>query len=213
VSETPSLRERKKQRTRETIERVALDLFEERGFDGATVEDIAVAAEIAPRTFFHYFPSKEDVVLADYAARLDKIVAALREDPRGEGPKGEAPWQALRAAFLGVAVDYEAARHQLLRRFRIVQMEPSVGARSLQLQAGWENAVAAVVADWLGTEASRDVVPGLLAGAALAAMRASLARWLTDDGRTSLPDHLVECFDLMHAGLGGISGSRTTDQA
>lgn len=208
MSETPSLRERKKRRTRETIERTALDLFEARGFDGTTIEDIAAAAEIAPRTFFHYFPSKEDVVLADYATRLDEIVAALRE-----GPKDEPPWQALRAAFLRVAVDYETERHQLLRRFRIVQSVPSVSARSLQLQAGWEMAVAAAVADWLGTDASRDIVPGLLAGAALAAMRASLARWLIDDGRTSLPDHLIECFDLMDAGLGGVSGSPNADQA
>lgn len=199
MPETPNLRERKKARTRATIERVALDLFEARGFDGATIEDIAAAAEIAPRTFFHYFPSKEDVVLADYAARLEQILAALRDRPTDE-----TPWQALRAAFLGVAVDYEAARHHLLRRFRLAQAEPAVGARSLQLQAGWESAVAVVVADRLRADASRDVVPGVLAGAALAAMRASLARWLADDGRTSLPDHLIECFDLMGAGLGRV---------
>lgn len=208
MSDAPSLRERKKERTRATIERVALDLFEARGFDGATIEEIASAAEIAPRTFFHYFPSKEDVVLADYAARLETILAALRDRPTGE-----TPWQALRSAFLGAAVDYEAARHQLLRRFRIAQTEPAVGARSLQLQAGWERAVAALIAARLGTDATRDVVPGLLAGAALAAMRASLARWLADDGRTSLPDHLIECFDLMGAGLGVVPRSPSPDQA
>lgn len=207
MSETPSLRERKKERTRATIERVALDLFEASGFDGTTIEDIATAAEIAPRTFFHYFPSKEDVVLADYAARLEKILAALRDRPADE-----TPWEALRSAFLGVAVDYEAARSQLLRRFRIVQAEPAVGARSLQLQAGWESAVAAVVAGRLRTDASRDVVPGVLAGAALAAMRASLVRWLADGGRTSLPDHLIECFDLMSAGLGRVAGPPSSDQ-
>ena len=66
VSSSPGHRDRKKQRTRRTIERVALDLFEENGFDGTTIDQIATAADIAPRTFFHYFPSKEHVVLTDY---------------------------------------------------------------------------------------------------------------------------------------------------
>lgn len=199
MAETPSLRERKKQRTHRAIETAALDLFEQRGFEGTTIDDIAAVAEIAPRTFFHYFPSKEDVVLADYATRLDRIVGAL-----SRAPGGEPPWLGLRAAFLSVAADYEAERDQLLRRFRIISENPSVAARSLQLQAAWEDAVAEAVAEWLDVDVRQTLEPRLLAGAALAAMRASLARWLIDDGRSRLPDHVHSCFTLLESGLGAV---------
>lgn len=199
MPETPGLRERKKLRTRRAIEAAALGLFEERGFEGTTIDDIAAAAEIAPRTFFHYFPAKEDVVLSDYATRLDRIVAVLSTTPGGESP-----WRGLRAAFLSVAADYEAEREQLLRRFRIISETPSVAARALQLQAAWEEAVAEVVAGWLDVDVRQTIEPRLLAGAALAAMRASLARWLTDDGDSRLPDHVDSCFILLESGLGEV---------
>jgi AcrR family transcriptional regulator len=85
----PGLRERKKARTRSTIQEHALRLFRERGYDATTVDDIAAAAEVSPSTFFRYFPTKEDVVLYDdldpilfeaYAAQPAdlSIVAAMR---------------------------------------------------------------------------------------------------------------------------------------
>lgn len=202
MPETPGLRARKKQRTRRTIERAALDLFDKHGFDGTTIDEIAAASDISPRTFFHYFPSKEDVVLADYAIRLEQIVVALKAST-----SDQAPWPALRSAFLAVAVDYESEHEQLLRRFRIISTTPAVSARSLLLQSTWERTITEAVADWLGVDAADDIRPGLIAGAALAAMRASLARWLTSDGHTRLPDHIEDCFDLLGTGLGDISSS------
>ncbi|TMB71576.1 MAG: TetR family transcriptional regulator, partial [Chloroflexi bacterium] len=59
------LRERKKQKTRESIQRAALRLFVKQGYEETTIEQIAAAAEISPSTFFNYFPTKEDVVLFD----------------------------------------------------------------------------------------------------------------------------------------------------
>ena len=91
---------------------------------------------------------------------------------------------------------------QLLRRFLIIQATPSVAARNLQLQATWEEAVAEIVGRWLGTDATEDLRPQLVAGAALAAMRASIRSWLSDGGKSRLPDHVARSFDLMEAGFG-----------
>ena len=203
MSDSPGLRDRKKQRTRRTIEQSALELFESAGFDGTTIDEIAEAADISPRTFFHYFPSKEDVVLADYAFRLESIVVALEASPADQDP-----WAALRTAFLTVGADYEAERDALLRRFRIIHSTASVAARNLQLQASWEDAVTAAVSDWLQVNPANDLRPRLLAGAALAAMRASLRQWLTDGGQSRLPDHIAACFDHMEVGLGKVKGQQ-----
>ncbi|MDR4215793.1 helix-turn-helix transcriptional regulator, partial [Bacillus paralicheniformis] len=61
------LRERKKTRTKTTIQQHALRLFKEQGYQATTVEQVAAAAEVAPSTVFRYFPTKEDLaVLDDY---------------------------------------------------------------------------------------------------------------------------------------------------
>lgn len=73
------LRERKKQRTREQIIDAAMRLFAERGYHATTIADIAAAADVAPRTFFSYFPSKEAVVFHDVDRDLDTLASAFRE--------------------------------------------------------------------------------------------------------------------------------------
>lgn len=61
----PGLRERKRLATRRAIQRAALQVVRDRGLDGATVDEIARLADVSPRTFFNYFPTKEDAILGD----------------------------------------------------------------------------------------------------------------------------------------------------
>ena len=92
---TSGLRERKKLATRTALHQAALQLVAERGLDGVSVDDIAARADVSPRTFFNYFPAKDDAVLG-----LDPVTT----DRVGEGvaarPADESPLAALRAVQL-----------------------------------------------------------------------------------------------------------------
>jgi AcrR family transcriptional regulator len=89
----PGLRERKKARTKAEIQRQALRLFSEQGYAETSVEQIAAAAEVSPSTFFRYYPTKDDVVLADF---MDSRTMQLMID----APAELAPLEALRHAVV-----------------------------------------------------------------------------------------------------------------
>jgi AcrR family transcriptional regulator len=80
----PGLRERKKQRTRETIARAAHELFAERGYHATTLPDIAAAADVSTRTIFAYFPSKEDILFSDFPLVKEALAQTLAERPEGK---------------------------------------------------------------------------------------------------------------------------------
>lgn len=121
----PGLRERKKAKTRAAIQRSALRLFEEQGYEATTVEQIAEAAEVSPSTFFRYFPSKEDVALYD---DLDPLFIAAFEAQ----PAGLSPIQALRGAIHDVfeRLPAEEMARQLERSTLILSI-PELRMRTL----------------------------------------------------------------------------------
>jgi AcrR family transcriptional regulator len=81
------LRELKKARTRQAIQDAAWRLFAERGFEAVTVKEIARVAEVAEKTVFNYFPTKEDLVFDRMQAFEDQVLDAVRQ--RRTGPGGE----------------------------------------------------------------------------------------------------------------------------
>lgn len=188
------LRDRKKVRTRRTIEDVALKLFVEQGFDATTIDQIVSDAEVSPRTFFRYFATKEDVVLADYSEQLDDILEDLNSRPLQEGP-----WQSLRVVFRAMASDPER-RSKMLPRAQMMANAPSVFARSLQLQAGWEIQLANALRARSRDKAD-DISPALMAAAALGIMRAAIRRWSEQATGIDLPTFVEECFDRLGEGF------------
>ena len=188
-----SLRERKKQATRRLLRRAALGLVAERGLANVTVEDIAEAAEVSPRTFFNYFPSKEAVLFAgepDRAARLRERVAT-------EAP-GEPVIATLRAVL---AQDAEAMADELrslggdpadwLRRMKVARTDPLVRAAHAAQMAMIERAIAEGIAARLGADQETDPYPGVLAATAVSLIRACLAFWTGTSGTVQL-GHLID---------------------
>jgi AcrR family transcriptional regulator len=95
TDEPPSigLAARKKQRTRQLLAEAAAELFYERGYDATTIDDIAAAVDVSPRTFYRYFPTKEDLVVAIGETSIESFLAAL-----GARPPEESLLVAVRAA-------------------------------------------------------------------------------------------------------------------
>jgi AcrR family transcriptional regulator len=160
------LRERKKEQTRRAIEDAAFRLFAERGFQGTTVADIADAADVAPRTFFAYFPSKEDVLFADFDETFDDVAARLRERP-----PGESTFDTLRSWAADQLPEMEADREHHALRQRLSVEHESIAARERHLMARFEAIIADAVAADLG-DAPTDLRPRMIGAAAIAALTA-----------------------------------------
>jgi AcrR family transcriptional regulator len=164
---TPGLRERKKARTRAAIQREALRLFREQGYDATTIDQIAEAAEFSPSTFFRYFPSKEDVVMYD---DLDPaMIAAYRAQPPGVSPIA-----ALRAAMRTVLTDLPADQlRDMGDRFNLMRGVPELRNRMLSEFVRNIDLGAELLAERLQRSAS-DRQVRIVAGALIGALMAIL---------------------------------------
>jgi AcrR family transcriptional regulator len=191
---SPGLRERKKQKTRWAIQEHALRLFAEQGYDATTVEQIAAAAEVSPSTFFRYFPTKEDVVLAD---DYDPLLLAAFEAVPPELDPVAAMRQASRSAFGQIDVVEQA---KVLERTKLTLSVPALRARSLENFAGTIALLAEPIARRLG-RAPSDLGARTLAGACLGAMLVAIFEWVETDGAKPLPDLIDEALGLLESGF------------
>jgi AcrR family transcriptional regulator len=130
-----TLRERKQRRTRDGIIESAMALFDERGFDGVTVNEIAERAEIGRTTFFRYFSDKQEVLFAEDDALLSVLTTAVDKAARRVAPIGDnldAALAVVRAGLHALAeVIVSQAAPWLSLRERLMRENPALNARNL----------------------------------------------------------------------------------
>lgn len=190
-----SLRQRKKDRTREALADAALELFAARGFDATTVDQIAEAAGVSRRTFFRYFRSKEAVVFPDREHRLEVLRALL-----AGAPASESGLAAVRRGLLLLAQEYSRSRDKVILQQRIVEGSPALLAYDFELDKRWES----VIADALGGRGNGRVHrrARLTAGAMMGVIRTALREWYRSEGRKNLMALGEEAFALLRDGVG-----------
>jgi AcrR family transcriptional regulator len=196
-----SLRERKKARTRQALVDAALRLFAERGFEATTVADIADAADVSPRTFFTYFPAKEDVLFAGAKDRIERLRDAL-----ATRAPDESFLDALRRAARDILTDPTFQADAQRTHMQVIGANPALGARALQDLLAAEQVVAAAIAADLGTDQT-DPQPQVAAAAAVNALRGAFMAWFLSGASGDPQPAFDQALDLLEHGLGSLSAT------
>jgi len=191
------LRETKKATTAQAIVDAVMTLFEGRHFADVSVDEIAAAAGIARRTFFRYFPTKEDVFLDRRRLDRDYAAAALRDRPPGEDDVAlvmRVLAELQRRAFAAFRPEHQAELH------RLTHFEPELAARSWLLM---EEIREILVAGLVHPDADRSEVlrARVLASACIMVVDAAITSWIEGGMREDLAAILSEGADHLRQGF------------
>ena len=192
MSSIDGLRERKKVQTRDAIRESAHDLFAARGFAGTTVDDIAEAANVSPRTFFRYFTNKEDVLFSEFDETLDLLQAFLASRPLDEAIDDSLRLAGEQFASVGRGTSADPSG------FAIFRSSEALNARYLQSFFRLESLIAEWLAARLGLPAT-DIVPRTLATVVASGARVALDVWAEE------PE--LELGELLQPTLAMVSGA------
>jgi AcrR family transcriptional regulator len=199
IAVRPGLRERKKQQTRETIARVALELFAERGYEQTTLAEIADAADVSTRTIFAYFHSKEDILFCDEPAFLEQLQQTLEQRPAGA-----TTIDALRD-FLGTTGPPD--HHERLRK-QIVSGDEELRLGERARFARVEQVIAESIAKDLDAGPG-DIRPALVAASMSAAFRTMRDRLEAESGEPISYEQTMALMDqvlvFLRSGLDGLA--------
>lgn len=188
------LRELKRERTRQLIADKAFELFTEHGFDRTTIEQIAAAAEVGPRTLYRYFPTKETLIVDFVETQLFAAVRRLREQP-DDVPVSEA----LYALIDSVIATTTSHTDRVLAVFELAERAPSVMARLSGMWDRWRHEVAdELVRRCAGRDA--EMTGRLAAGSVSVIIEVSVAAWVDSCGKAEMRGLVNRALDLLRTG-------------
>lgn len=191
----PSLRDRKRARTRQALVDAAIELFDSQGYEQTTVAEIAAAADVGTRTFFNYFASKEELLFPESDARVQATLEAIASRGEHEGPA-----EVLLRALRGVsALSDEMAGPLAALRLRLARTVPAVRGRGLQIQLDAQRQIAHHLAEAYPDtldEVTAAAVTGAFIGAITAALQVLLERSDRPDDPVEFRRALNEATDL-----------------
>ncbi|MGW4164912.1 TetR/AcrR family transcriptional regulator [Streptomyces sp. NPDC004788] len=194
TSDRPSLRERKKLKTRAAIRKAAYRLVAAQGYDATTIEQIAAAAEVSPSTVVRYFPVKEDILLSDDQDAL--LVDRLRARPADEEPLDSLRTVILDAVTAALAED---PADTLLRARFLVEV-PAVRARFTETTAETGRLLSSAVAERTGRDPD-DLEVRVFTAAVLGALREATVHWAEHGRGDELVTLLDRTVDTLKGGL------------
>lgn len=178
------VRESKKEATRARIAEAGLRLFRENGYDATTLDDITAAAGISRRTFFYYFKSKDDVLLAWHG--VGALSSALRPAML-EQSSDQAPLHAAMRCLLGLAARYETAESKAMDA--LIRSSDALSGRKdvaeIQMERDLVDAMSALWPD--PAQRTRLRIAAMLA---IGTLRLALDDWRDDPSDTPLAQHL-----------------------
>lgn len=184
-----SLRERKKRLAQATIEETALRLFQQQGYEQTSIQDIADAVMMSPRTFFRYFASKEGVLLGSMRAVLSDGLHFLRSVAPTESPHA-----ALRETFVYLARLYEQQRASFLIRYQVAVQSPQFASLYLYALLTMESAICDEMCSHLETATNRNEIRFLVA-IYMTALRLALEEWFENEARGDIVSLLCARMD------------------
>ena len=176
------------------LQKAALALYGERGFDNTTVAEIAERAGLTKRTFFRYFADKREVLFWGSQALEELFVTEI-----GAAPDSAAPLDAVAAALDAAAAMFEERREYAARRQQIIAATPELRERELIKLAS----LAAAVAEALRRRGVRDPAAILTAEAGIAVFRVAFERWVAQDNEEDLERLIRDSLEVLRAVAAG----------
>jgi AcrR family transcriptional regulator len=175
------LREIKKDRTRSQLLEAALELIARQGFEQTTVNEIAAAVQVSPRTLLRYFPTKEDVIVSWIDEGMAILKACLEARPLGESPP-----DALVAAAREMLAAYNARGKFFLVIERVVATSSQIAARKHDMMEVLARDVSAILVRRAGADGGSKLIYDVYAGTVFALIQAAIRAWAATNGRRSL---------------------------